>query len=847
MSIDPSDHVNVLVSTSVNSNNDNNQGADDSDDDILPVSSCAQRISPNEAQRGGAAAADCFGNPEIASNVTRRNTPSLYSSSRASHSNNTDSRATYGHDTESASTRHNVRFYSEDQVSPGSTNFLSSRYESLDYDIYENHLLQDEERHKGYKYVVKKNIARWFIFLLIGICTAIIACLIDISIELISKWKYGSLRDFVDNCIARDDNSTCLWIPYLMWMFYNIVPVFIGSMLVTFIEPIAAGSGIPQVKCYLNGIKIPRVVRIKTLFVKCIGVVTSVVGGLAAGKEGPMIHAGAVVAAGLSQGKSTTFKKDLNIFRYFREDHEKRDFVSGGAASGVSAAFGAPIGGVLFSIEEGTSFFNQSLTWRTFFASMISTFTLNIILSAYHGHPGDLSFSGLLNLGKFESISYQIYEIPLFIMMGTIGGLLGALWNHINYKITSFRMKYVRNKWVKVFEAVCVAIMSATMGYMMIFYIDDCKTIGRDPTENPVKMYCNDNEYSAVAALWFQTPERSVRSLFHDPVGSHKDITLAVFVVFYFILAAFTFGLSVSGGLFIPSLLIGAAWGRLVGSGLAKLFPGYTFVNSGKYALLGAAGQLGGVVRMTISLTCILIEATQGISIGLPIIIVLVMAKWVGDFFNEGIYDIHIQMGGIPLLPWEAPPLSNNIYASDIMSQPVVTVKTTENVGHIVEMLKCVSFNGFPVVDPPSSDGSEINCYGRLRGMILRSQLIVLLQNKIFNRYHERWGRTLSIEMFRSEYPRYPTIDKVSVTEEEKTDDIDLRPFMNPSPYTLKHSATLPRAFRLLRALGLRHLPVVNDLNEVVGMITRKDVARYRIWKHQGRMGLDELSITNKI
>lgn len=46
----------------------------------------------------------------------------------------------------------------------------------------------------------------------------------------------------------------------------------------------ALGSGIPQVKCYLNGIKIPRVVRIKTLLVKTVGVITTVVGGLAAGK-----------------------------------------------------------------------------------------------------------------------------------------------------------------------------------------------------------------------------------------------------------------------------------------------------------------------------------------------------------------------------------------------------------------------------------------------------------------------------------------------------------------------------------------------------------------------------------
>ena len=113
--------------------------------------------------------------------------------------------------------------------------------------------------------------------------------------------------------------------------------------------------------------------------------------------------------------------------------------MSGGAAAGVAAAFGAPVGGVLFSLEEGASFWDQSLTWRIFLGSMTSYFTLNMVLSIFKGIPGQLSNGGLLNFGSFANATYEVWELGIFLFIGALGGILGALFNHINYKLTIFR------------------------------------------------------------------------------------------------------------------------------------------------------------------------------------------------------------------------------------------------------------------------------------------------------------------------------------------------------------------------------------------------------------------------
>ncbi len=163
-------------------------------------------------------------------------------------------------------------------------------------------------------------------------------------------------------------------------------------------------------------------------------------------------------------------------------------------------------------------------------------------------------------------MTYTWYEIPIFILMGLFGGLIGALFNYTNIQLTKFRNVYVKRKISTLVELLLVAAVSAIIGFLLSFYVrNDCQPIGRDLVSiYPVQLFCDEGQYNAMSGLFFQTPEKSVRSLFHDPPGSFNPITLSFFCVAYYILAVWTYGLAIPSGLFIPSLLIGAAWGKQI-------------------------------------------------------------------------------------------------------------------------------------------------------------------------------------------------------------------------------------------------------------------------------------------
>lgn len=122
-------------------------------------------------------------------------------------------------------------------------------------------------------------------------------------------------------------------------------------------------------------------------------------------------------------------------------------------------------------------------------------------------------------------------------------------------------------------------------------------------------------EYNEVASLIFTEPDVAIKQLFHfreageDDSSTFSSVALFMFFLPYISLASLVYGIAVPSGLFVPSLLSGAAFGRLCGHLLHKLdHTSGTFADSGTYALMGAAAVLGGMARMTISLTVILLE-----------------------------------------------------------------------------------------------------------------------------------------------------------------------------------------------------------------------------------------------
>lgn len=892
-------------------------------------------------------------------------------------------------------------------------------FEGLDFDDYWSPVAEAHLRSQSNSDHQRTAAIRWLLNFIIGVAVALVAVFIIFCVRTLTKWKFDAVYHLIDLERAGD---VLPGVTAVAFIGFNILYVLPATLLVSYVAPAAGSSGIPEIKMILNGVKIPNVIRFKALVCRVIGNIFSVASGLPVGYEGPAVTIGAALAAGVSQGKSTTMGFDTrwSVYSDFRNDREKRDFIVCGAGAGVAAAFNAPVGGVLFSYEESASFWHRSLTWRALFCSMVAAYVIDVFLSGITNGAqwGQLSSPGMFNFGLFDGQieqSWSAFELPLFVLIGVLGGLFGALFNAANKRLTQFRLAYVNsNKHLRVMEAVAITVCVSTIAFLVPRFLGTCNNIPEESAKAPyvdalVSFYCPEGQYNDIASLWFAPTEEAIRQLYHFTEGDPFHLShLAVLFIVYTGLMCLASGCAVPAGLFIPTLLSGSALGRFMGQAANGLLPAGWSVDAGVYALIGSAAMLAGTTRMAISLAVILLECTGNYQYGLPIMLTLMSARFVGNLFNHGLYDMQIELRKWPILEERVKKsVANDLRVCDVMTPNPVVFQEVEKAGRVLDALQMVEHNGFPVVFSETMLRAHPRL-GNLAGYIQRRHLAVLLANKAFhaappwqpflptgggptssdadgentpntesatprtvaephtaadirlrfprisesirfptdilrtaaaaasaavpptadaaadsnaaaldaartgrvsggtNLFRSSWfvsgsgtavgsgslnggisastavnlmsslpGARSSLrrrstlpggesallggkliepstsahlynalfsqeyryqeeplllhEAFEATYPRYPDVTSMTLSDAEREMYMDLRPYMDASPTTAHVNTPLPRAFKLFRSLGMRHMLVVNNCHDVVGIVTRHDLVIERL------------------
>lgn len=707
---------------------------------------------------------------------------------------------------------------------------LLTKFESLDYTTIYNKSYRTELYQRFFDVSGDKEWLRWVLSFIIAVIIGFIAWISKVAITYLTEGKF---------LLVEKANEISLVLGFFVYFLANITFAALGSIIAVYYEPTAAGSGIPEVKAYLNGTKVPRFLRLRTLAGKVGSMILANSAGMQLGAEGPMIHIGAIVGNGVSQMQSKELGFKIPGMRFFRNDRDKRDFITSGAGAGVAGAFGAPLGGTLFSLEEVASFWSTLLTWRTFFTCMVAVFVAKAFSQI---QAADKNIGGLMifDVGSGNGKDhYQVWELVPFLIIGVIGGLLGAAFTALNLWVSRIRVERINKKphW-RVMEVVAIAAVASILQFLLPF-LSDCKKIETGMDEHDLTQHrCAAGYYNQLASILQTSNEKIIKNLFSfgDTVNFISALPIFSFFIFYTLGAAYTAGCALSSGLFVPMVVIGAAYGRLIGVLLANTFGD---INPGIYAIMGAAAFMAGVSRLTVSLSVIIIEITNDLPTLLPIMLVVMVAKIVADTIIHPLFDKQIEMKHIPYLEPNPVKEMKILLSKHIMAKHPRCVSEKETIGNLLSLLERTVHNGFPVVN------NHRERY--LKGLILRPQLLVLL-----DKLSRIWVSRSEILYSHQEYmtklawnlPKLKEI-RAAFDEEDYGREVDLSSYMNITVYSVNEEFAVSEAFIMFRTLGLRHLVVVSDRNKVKGMITKKDLIehsvleKYKELKRLKKMNLD--------
>ncbi|RLN57801.1 hypothetical protein BBJ29_004774 [Phytophthora kernoviae] len=476
---------------------------------------------------------------------------------------------------------------------------------------------------------------------------------------------------------------------YLFYILFRVSILLLAVGCTVFFCPEAAGSGIPEMRSILGGFPFPNYLSGRALIAKCLGLALALGSGLSIGKEGPFVHLSSIIARQLL---------GLSWFEQIRKSSDLTHHVLAAAcAVGVTASFGAPVGGVLFSIEVTTSYYVTSNYWRAFFSSVVGVVVFRGLNSLLAGSYGTLFTT------EFGALPYETFEIAFFLLLAVICGLLGALF------VRSFRMLLGLKKWFE--DQYLLSWCGSYPGFAPFVYAAFVAFMF-SLVEFPVGSFMQLTQRQTINDMF------SAGKLESDQVSTHLEVdfgsswtspslllNLFVYVFVRFWSTAISATVLAPCGIVTPVFAIGAALGRLFGEMVVILSHGELLVAG--YAVVGAASFTAGVTG-TISIAVIVFELTGQLSYMIPVLLCVIVGRAVTLFFSLDMYETMGRQKNLPQWPDLTKQKSYSLTAGDLMRDVLpyylVRRQTLASIKHLLQVTSSGKKGSkivrlFPVVD----------------------------------------------------------------------------------------------------------------------------------------------------
>jgi CIC family chloride channel protein len=357
--------------------------------------------------------------------------------------------------------------------------------------------------------------------------------------------------------------------------------------------------------------------------------------GLPLGPEDPAIHIGGGVASAL--GRTIGLSK-----------RRLQELIPVGAAAGLAAAFNTPITAVIFTLEEIVGDINAPMLGSTVLAAVIAVM---IRRAALGSQP-------LFRVPQYTFSHFS--ELLLFALLGLAGGLASAGFTRL--------IAYMRGELGGIHRRGpidMITVLGGTVAGALALFAPRILGVG----------------YSSVDA------------------ALNGQLALKVLLVLFslkLLATAIAFSSGNSGGLFAPSLFIGAMLGGLIGTLGSHFFPAQV-LSPGTYALVGMGAAFAGIIRAPMTSFFMIFEVTQDYQIMLPVMVANVISYTVaGLLHNEALFDVLARQDGIRL-PRKEDRKLQMLTNADAMKQPAILLDAAEPVSSALARVPAQNAGGFVV------------------------------------------------------------------------------------------------------------------------------------------------------